>query len=452
MTSGRGKNIDSGKTPRPDQTIDKLRAARDKLYSDMEKDPTTSIPWSVHQLLDNINGMVDGQGPAQSNGMAKVLSAPEREQNGLKHRIGLFLVQHTGTLDYDAVYNAFPDDAHGYIKQCLNAYKHGKLELQSTDGIKYKVSGGRAVITISTDGKGPGMPENVIIPNDKIKSRKKGDLTLLFLYDNPGASDKDIALYVGFTKRHASRTVTSLGADGYVEEGSRKLTEQGVAYVEALKKGVAKEPLLPRVRAYLTANEGSDVGIDDVMLALPGERRTALNNYLGFFARGDYKIDGYEISRADSGKLHVRKLVAESTALATVSIKPRATVPSGDIQPSHIEEISVLYAADAGSINDIYTERPRIREMIGDRVGFEPTLLEARNSVRPERVGRFYETVEKIPLDHGRMGTPHNYFFRLVLRDPDSAGKMMAWAQQQNGITTEAFMSEMDKYKSAVAR
>ncbi len=303
MAAKRGKDVGSGKMSLPNGTIAELRTARDQLYNDMGKDPTTQVPWTFVQLLEKVNMMVDGQHPAKNNGMEKVLYAREHRQGGLKHLIGQFLVQNVGTLDYNAVFNAFPGSPHGYIKQCLSEYKHGKLELPSTDGIKYKVSGGMAMIIVSPVGKEPSML-------GKIKSNKKTDRTLFCLYHNPGASDKDIAAYVGFDEKQAARMITKLISDGYVEKRSRKLTGPGLAYVVTLEQGATNEPLLPRFKAYLVANEGKDVGIEDVLAALPGERRSLLNNYLGFFARGQYRIDGYNISRVDGRKLHIEKTAA----------------------------------------------------------------------------------------------------------------------------------------------
>ncbi len=484
MAAKRGKDVGSGKMPLPNGTIAELRTARDQLYSDMGKDPTTQVPWTFVQLLEKVNMMVDGQHPEKNNGMEKVLSQTGRREaeSNPAQTVAEFLAGRVGMeLDYGALRGSFP----GIKTNTMNGYL-GRLkrnEKVTVGGSTYKVTGASGKIKLEQAASGPKPNLNVRML-DGPKPARKDQRALLFLYNHPDATDSEIAKYAESGETRIEIMLADLRRDGYVNKGSRTLTAEGTAAAQRIEetKNKPADPLLPRVREYLKQNEGKDVDRETVVRQFSGEGSGIVSSYFTGFVSGMYKISDYSISRTGKGKLRVEKINKQPGPLpgdekgkgnedrVRIVEQPDPTKATGltqrpgaqghgatqpDVRTQDYRRgASELYLDAVGSIGDVYAECPELKKLIGNRLGLERPVLAARQNLRRENAGRFYETVvDKIPLDHGYMGNPHNRFFELVIKDPGSAGKLMGWVlNQDGGVTTESFMAEIDKYKPVMAR
>lgn len=450
MVEPSGASSGKGLGTKPGSTKDELQAALKALYGDMEKDPTAEIPWAVHILIENLKAMVNPEVPVpQQTGMEKHVG--QQDGTNLKQRVAVFLSTRNGKVLLSDVHAAFPGESQSYINQVLRKIKKGEVKIPSqVEGVTYRASGGKGFVVVERLNTNLNMPPG----------RKPGrtiDRVLLFLYHSPVATDSDIAGYAETDEARVKGFLSRLRGYGFIDI-NRSLTETGKVNAERLGSGKRGESFLSRFGKYLAGQEGKDIDYSSVRTAFPDEKSTTVRMYFQGFVSGKHSIEGYRVINVDENRIRVERLAAAQpeipVAAPTIETgEPHPVAPSSGGQADYQrKENERLYAGVAGSIEDVYREFPELERLIGDRKGFENTVLKARNSVRPGRVGDFYETVRKIPRDHELMGNPHNHFFKLVIEDPDSAYRMMTWTLQRDGITAETFMEEIGKYKPALAR
>ncbi len=468
MARANGKDAASGKITKTPSIADDLSAARDELYRNMEKDPTTSIPWSVHLLIDRIGGILGDHKPSHGNGMESVIG-PAKD-GSLNTRVGAFLMQNAGTeLEYDAVYNAFPNENRRYVRQCLTNFKNGHLGLPAEGCVNYQASGKKGKITVARAGANPGT-------NPKPKS--KVSAILEFIHGHSGTTRSDLLAGIGLDpadKKETERlsvTIAFMRTQGLVERGAYRLTEKGAAEAQRPEKSVIETPLLPALRAYFRDNIGQELSSGDVYAAFPAYRTNTIKDYLRRMAKGEFSVgEGISVTRTGDGKFRAEKQTSPaglSDPPPAVTGTPSATPPQptaaptpspvASPQPSPAPTTGVSYdnrkryIEVISSIEDVYAECPGLADLVGPRTGMEPNLLRARQNVAPTIAGRFYQTLERLPREGDYLGRAHNDFLRLARNDRTAAGRFMDWVLNGNGLTSEAVYAELGKYGSAIAK
>ncbi|MBI4177049.1 MAG: hypothetical protein HY516_01665 [Candidatus Aenigmarchaeota archaeon] len=445
MANPAASGDESGLTETSGSAFGQLRAARDALYEDMSKDPTASIPWSVHMLLKKLDNVLEPNTTSQqpANGMEKAVNAAGQKPGGetggqsLTMRVVSFLLQESGkTMRYADVMERFPDARPDSMRALLGLIKNGGVKLPADGGAEYKASGSRGEIVISKTVADTRMP-------DAPKPRGRSDRLLLFLYTKPDAPDAAAEAYTGIAKDRIAATVSGLRARGYVERGGRKLTERGVRIAQRLERGEKAEPLIPRIRGYFAGMESREITRSEFFAAFPDEKPSTLGNYWKWFVDGvdnigrSYTVEGYALRRTEDGKVRVEKIPAQ---------------PNGASDPlrRNGRGNGRQYASVVESMEQVYEEFPNLRDLVGDRIGLEPRVLDARKNMRPERVDDFYETVKRIPAEGNYMGRAHNQFLVLAARDRKAAEQFMAWALGAEQLSPEKVYAELGRYETAV--
>ncbi|MBI4174213.1 MAG: hypothetical protein HY517_01100, partial [Candidatus Aenigmarchaeota archaeon] len=346
---------------KPGSAMEQLRSARDTLYEEMKKDPTTEIPWAVHELLVKLNSTLDGRTPAEqkpANGMEKAV----RTGKGTAQKLISFLLKKPNKpLDYQDVYKAFPDEDPNYIRNALSRMKRGEVRLPGDGGIVYKASGGRGVIIIEKFDK------NVKTPPGR-KPRKAAYRALVFLYHNPNADEDALIGYTEAETNKLNRVLGFLRGAGYLEKDSNRLTESGRIKVEkpAGRGRMLGEPLMPRMREYLAGKAGSEVGLDEVIGEFGNYRRDTVEQYFSWFGAGAQTVPGFEIAKSGENKIRVEKIAAPA---------PQDDAPDmGGANGSQQDRRNggKAYAAAVSSIGEVYQEFPALPDLIGGRLGLEP--------------------------------------------------------------------------------
>ncbi|MBI4167677.1 MAG: hypothetical protein HY515_01850 [Candidatus Aenigmarchaeota archaeon] len=440
-----------GLQTKPGSTMEELRAARDALYADMAKEPTVPIPWAVHQLLDKLNRMLNGQAPVEQrpgNEMVTAVGAPS--ELSIEQRVISMLVQNVGsTIKYEQVYRAFQASDRKEVRDVWKKLNRGELEIPKDGNVGYTVFPRNKLEVIVT-------PYNTQIKTPEARKPKRNtERALLFLYENPGAPDNIVAEYVGAKGWRMKSILTRLANKGYIDINTRNLTEAGKQTAAALaelkpmnnakrrrRKSTAPLALHARMRSYLAANSGKDIGPEDAMAYFSGDAPDAVRKYFGSFRDGILRLLGYTITALDESRIHVQRTKPAAANNGAIPVQPAPDYGNN----------SVVYLPEVFSINQIYEEDPELKDLVGTFTGMEPNLLAARQATRPEKIGQFYETVIKIPTEGIYMGRGHNDFFRLAVRNRTGAEQFMSWALQQEKLTSEMVYAELGKYETALAR